>query len=525
MDASNRTAAAMAVSDDRITTIGSVDEVIKQRGPETRVHDLSGRTIIPGFVDAHSHFPGSAVVRRLLVDLNSPPIGGVNSIDDIVTRLKERAGKVPAGQWLQGTGYDDTLIAEKRHPTRADLDRVSTRHPIYVTHISGHLAAANSAALKLAGIDRATPQPLGGKFRIDPATGEPDGVLEETAMQKVSALLPKIGDDDLIAAVADASIEYAGRGVTTAQSGATAPPAIRQALAAFEQGKLGVRLNLWPVMGAPPATLPDGQSMLALTATKGFADGSIQGYTGYLSQPYHSHVHLQPDYRGYPRGDKAALAKQVLDLHKQRRQLAIHANGDAAIDDVLDAYAAAQAADPWPDARHVVVHAQMAREDHLDRMAKLDVIPSFFVLHVFYWGDRHRDLFLGPERAARISPTASALKRGIPFTLHADTPVVPMNPLMIVWAAVNRVTSGGQVLGPEQRIAPLEALRAVTINAARQERQEASRGSLEVGKFADFAVLDGNPLTVDPMRIRDIAVLETWVGGRPVFQANRPSGR
>ncbi|MBM3515549.1 MAG: amidohydrolase, partial [Alphaproteobacteria bacterium] len=488
-----------------------------ERGPNTVVHDLKGRTVIPGFVDAHSHFPGSAVVRRLLVDLNSPPIGGVTSIDDMIVRLSARAAALPAGAWLQGTGYDDTLIVEKRHPTRADLDRVATDRPIYVTHISGHLAAANSFALKLAGIDRATPQPLGGKFRIDPATGEPDGVLEETAMQKVSSLLPKIGDEDLIAAIGDASAEYASRGITTAQSGATAPPAMRQAITALEQGALSIRLNLWPVLGTPSLGMPTGQTMLAVTATKSFADGSIQGYTGYLSQPYHTHVHLDPAYRGYPRGASATLAKQVLDAHTQRRQLAIHANGDAAIDDVLAAYEAAQTADPWPDARHIVVHSQMAREDQLDRMAKLGVVPSFFVLHVYYWGDRHRDLFLGPDRAACISPTASALRRGIPFTLHADTPVVPMNPLLIIWAAVSRLTSSGKVLGPDQRLAPIDALRALTVNAARQERQEANRGSLEPGKFADFAVLDQSPLAVDPVAIRDIQVLETYLGGTRVF--------
>lgn len=520
LDAANRTAEALAVTGDVISAIGARADVMATRGPATAMVDLGGATVIPGFVDAHSHFPGSAVVRRLLVDLNSPPIGEVTSIDGIVAKLKARAATLPPGAWLQGTGYDDTLIAEKRHPTRADLDRVSTDQPIYVTHISGHLAAANSAALKLAGIDKSTPQPLGGKFRIDPTTGEPDGVLEETAMQKVSSLLPKISDDDIIAAMADASMEYASRGVTTAQAGASAPPAIAQAVEALRQGKLSVRLNMWPVMQvvlAPNVILPTVPDPIALTASKGFADGSIQGYTGYLSQPYHSHVHLDPKYRGYPRDAADKLAAQVLTLHKRHVQMAIHANGDAAIDDVLHAYAAAQAAAPWPDARHVVVHAQMAREDQLDRMKDLGVIPSFFVLHVFYWGDRHRDLFLGPERAARISPTGSALKRGIPFTLHADTPVVPMDPLRIVWAAVNRVTSSGKVLGPEQRIPAIEALRAVTVNAARQEGQEATRGSLEVGKLADFAVLDQNPLAVEPMTIKDIAVRATYVGGKRIF--------
>ena len=526
LDGQSRVAQSLAVTDGIIAAVGTDGEVLSTKGPATVVRDLGGRTVIPGFVDAHSHFPGSAVVRNLMVDLNSPPIGAVKTIDDVVGLLKARAAKLPVGAWLQGSGYDDTLLAEKRHPTRADLDRVAADRPIYITHISGHLAVANSAALKLAGIDRTTPQPFGGKFRIDPATNQPDGVLEETAMNKVAALLPRITDEEIFKAIEDAAAEYAARGVTTAQSGAASADTIRQAVAALGRGLLPIRFNIWPMVptrndilsGKFDPAVPPGQSFLALTATKGFADGSIQGYTGYLSQPYHSHLHLEPNYRGYPRGEAGELAAQVLALHKSRVQVAIHANGDAAIDDVLAAYGAAQAADPWPDARHVVVHAQMAREDQLDRMAELGVVPSFFVLHVYYWGDRHRDLFLGPERAARISPTASALRRGIPFTLHADTPVVPMNPLLIVWAAVNRVTSSGQVLGPDQRIPAPEALKAVTINAARQEHQESTRGSLETGKFADFVVLDRNPLAVAPMAIRDLAVLETVVGGRAVYR-------
>ncbi len=200
-------------------------------------------------------------------------------------------------------------------------------------------------------------------------------------------------------------------------------------------------------------------------------------------------------------------------------QVAIHANGDAAIDDALDAIEAAQLGDPELDARPIIVHAQMTRPDQLDRMKKLRVIPSFFVLHTYYWGDRHRERFLGPERAARISPTHTAQEKGVRFTLHCDTPVVPLDPLRLVWAAVNRRTTSGQELGPEERIDVTSALRAVTIDAAFQGFEEDSKGSLEPGKLADLVILGRSPLAENPADLAAIPVLETIIGGESVWRA------
>jgi predicted amidohydrolase YtcJ len=211
------------------------------------------------------------------------------------------------------------------------------------------------------------------------------------------------------------------------------------------------------------------------------------------------------------------LTTQVKKLHRDGYQIAIHGNGDAAIDNILYAYREAQKETPRKDARHVIVHAQMAREDQLDAMKELDIIPSFFMLHTYYWGDRHRDIFMGRERAHRISPANSAISRGLRFTLHTDAPVVPMDPLLLVWAAVNRISTGGDVIGAEQRVTPVEALRAVTINAAWQHFDEARTGSIEPGKLADFVILSENPLLA-PERIKDMQVLETIVGGRAIYK-------
>jgi predicted amidohydrolase YtcJ len=258
---------------------------------------------------------------------------------------------------------------------------------------------------------------------------------------------------------------------------------------------------------------------------KEFADGSIQGYTGYLSEPYHVIPEgLPADYRGFPHYTRDALAEKILEIHAAGRQAIVHGNGDAAIDDILYGFRQAQEAFPREDTRHVINHAQMAREDQLDEMKELGVIPSFFVLHTYYWGDRHRDIFMGPERAARMSPTQSAEARGIRYTIHTDTPIVPMEPMRLIWSAVNRVSTSGAVIGANQAVSPIEALRATTIDAAHMNFEEDIKGSIEVGKLADLVVLSDNPLEVDRMAIKDITVEKTIVGGEVVYAVDEIAG-
>lgn len=524
-------AEAIAITGDRISAVGRTTDLAQTAGPKTTIIDLGGHTVLPGFIDAHGHFPSTGLIEKHFVDLNSPPIGSVTSIDETVSALIEKAKTVPEGDWIQGRGYDDTLIVEMRHPTRWELDRVSTEHPIYISHISGHLGVANSLALELAGVSRDTPQPFGGKIRMDAESGEPNGVLEEPpAMGFVTKLLPEFSEDDMIDAVAKAATDYASVGITTAQQGATGPNGADVFTKTYEQGRLPIRVHVWPVLQAMAALIekggtlkePDADGMVTYRAVKGFADGSIQGYTGYLSQPYHSHSHNDPRYRGYPRMDREALAKQVMTVHNAGYQIAIHGNGDAAIDDVLYAFDRAQEANPRDDARHIVIHAQMTREDQMDRMAETGTIPSFFNMHTYYWGDRHWEIFMGPERAAQMSPASWAVRRGIPFTLHADTPVVPMEPLRIVWSAVNRLSSGGRVIGADQRISVIEALKGITTYAAYQAFEENDKGTIEPGKLADLVVLARNPLTIPPIELADIPVMRTMVGGRTVFEQTAP---
>jgi hypothetical protein len=524
MDAGNRIVEALSVREDRIEALGSTEEIMALVGEETEVVDLRGRTLLPGFVDAHGHFPYSGF-STIAADLASPPVGDIENMEQLLAEVKRWADRTEPGEWVMGMGYDDTLLAEKRHPTRRELDGVSSDHPIAIGHVSGHLMVANSAALAYLGIDASTPNPEGGVIGRREGSTEPNGLLEETATKELVALLQDLTLMQVFNMIKAATREYAQVGVTTAQSGGV-PPSLASGLSLFSKlGVIPLRLELFPFERDFREQLADGSydpadydtDRLNMSAVKIVADGSIQGYTGYLSQPYHTPYHGDPNHRGYAAVPREELFKQVEAVHAAGYQLAIHGNGDESIEDILDAFEAAQQKHPRKDPRMILIHSQMAREDQVARMKALGVTPSFFTAHTWYWGDRHRDIFIGPERAAVISPGRWAMDNGLRFSSHLDTPVVPMEPLQAVWSQVFRQTYGGDVLGPEQRVDVMTALRAVTIDAAWQVFQEDNRGSLEPGKYADLVVLSGNPLD-DPMQMRDLLVERTLVGGATIYR-------
>ena len=523
MDPNHPIAEAVAIERDRIVAVGSRADVESYVRAGTQVHDLHGQILLPGFIDAHGHFPGSglAVVG---VDLNSRPIGNTRTIGDVMAALKAKAAETKPGEWIFGFGYDDTLLTEMRHPTRDELDAASSDHPIFLMHISGHMGVANSLALEEAGIAEDTPDPNGGVIVKDPNTGRLTGLLEENAATPVQLMAMGYSAWDFIAMVKDAADEYARVGVTTAQSGAVTLQLAKGLLMASRLGLIPFRLELWPIFDELGLQLLDGSvdpeslsnDRVRIGAIKIIADGSIQGFTGYLSEPYHVPFKGDPNYRGYPRVSREDLVDIVRKYHEADYPLAIHGNGDASIDDIIYAVGEAQRLHPRADARTIVIHSQMARLDQLDDMKRLGMTPSFFAAHTYYWGDRHWSTFMGPERAARMSPTKSALDRGLRFSVHLDTPVTPMLPLLAVWSAVHRISTGGRVIGEAERIDPMQALRAVTIDAAWQIFREDELGSIEVGKLADLVVLDGNPLE-RPDAIRDLAVVQTVVGGVTIY--------
>lgn len=524
LDDNNGVFEAVSVRDDRIEQLGNSETILGLAGDKTDVIDLRGRTLMPGFVDAHGHFPASGQVI-FSADLNSPPIGDIVTIEDALERLRQKAEERPDG-WIMGWGYDDTMIAEGRHLTREDLDTVSADRPVAVMHISGHLASANSAALAATGIDENTPDPEGGHIQRDPQSPDqqrPTGVLEETAARMVVRRMFDIGVTDGVRMASHAARNYLKQGVTTASAGGM-PLAAAKGLGPMS--RLNVfpqRLALFPMYedvkemvvneGWDPKSLEGGR--VSVPRVKIVADGSIQGFTGYLSEPYYQAYKGNPEYRGYPSVPRDALFEQVEDLFERKIRVAIHCNGDASLDDALDALEAANAKYPWPDARPLIIHAQMTRYDQIARMAEMGVTPSFYSAHTYYWGDRHAAIFMGPERASNMSPAKWALDAGVRFSSHMDTPVLPMLPLQAVWSQVERKSSSGVVIGEHQRIGRLDALRAVTIDAAWQVFMDDQIGSIEPGKLADLVVLSGNPL--EAADIRDLVVDRTFIGGAEVY--------
>ena len=524
MNAENRVVEALSVRGAKVSRVGSTEEILAEVTDKTVVTDLRGRTLMPGFVDAHGHFPGSGQVV-FSTDLNSPPIGNIEDMSQLMERLKDAHEARPDG-WLTGFGYDDTLLAEGRHPTREDLDQISATRPIAIGHVSGHLYAVNSAALAEIGIDESTPDPEGGVIQRDPNSPDgrrPNGVLEETASRQVLLKALDIGITDGIRMTTHAAREYLQAGVTTASAGGM-PLGLAKLLGPLSQlNVFPQRVALFPLLEEVESEVLSGEwrpeamaaGRLSLPRVKIIADGSIQGYTGYLSEPYYEPYKGDVLYRGYPSVSRDDLFRQVEGLHIQKVQYAIHVNGDASVEDALDAIEVAQQSQPWPDARPLFIHAQMSRKDQIQRMAQLGVTPSFFSGHTYYWGDRHAAIFMGPERAANMSPAGWALDAGIRYSAHADTPVTPMLPLQVVWSQVNRITTGGAVLGRHQRVAPMAALRAVTIDAAWQVFMDDSVGSLEPGKLADMVVLSGSPL--ESLDVRELLVERTFIGGAEVY--------
>jgi predicted amidohydrolase YtcJ len=550
-------AEALAVQNGRILAVGSLAEVMATKGTDTKTIDLGGKTLMPGFFDPHSHVVMQSA-KFATANLDPKPIGEAGSIADIQRILREwmERTKVPPGKWVIGWGYDDTGIAEQRHPNRDDLDAVSTEHPILLVHISGHLMTGNSRMLAEVGITADTPDPAGGVIQRKPGSQEPNGVLEENAMYLVAKSLPAPTPEQAMKMIEDGLAYYAAAGITTAQDCATFKGTLNLLSAMDQAGRLPIDVIAWPMYKGVDDTVFESivadrgkRGRLRLGGLKMTVDGSIQGYTAFLTEPYFkdpnsspvpdkcdgeradrifvsaddatAHSHSAPEssegHRGYSSMTQEQVDAWIKRCDDNGVQVQVHTNGDAATDMVIKAVEKVRAERPRPDLRTTIIHAQTMRDDQLDFAAAHGLTPSFFPIHVWFWGDRHRDLFLGPERAVRVDPARSALNRNLKVTLHHDAPIAGIEMLKVAWAAVNRVTTSGKVLGPDERITPFEALRAITADAAWQSREEDRKGTLEAGKLADLVILSDDPLTVDPMKIKDIQVLQTVKQGVVVY--------
>lgn len=492
--------------------------------PNVEKVNLQGNVLVPGFVDGHSHFLQTAA-EHLSLNARTSPLGDSDSLDALLESLKRQLQdpRFDSVQYLIASGYDESVYPDHRLPNRYDLDSVTSR-PLALTHISGHNTVFNSAALKLAGIDDSYVPAADGSVGRFP-DGTLSGLFYENAVRDV---LPKKNlnvEKVLRDGIRESVSEYASVGVTTAQDGGTGLEYYQAVRKLADESAIAIDVVSYISGDNPEAILNVEenrryQNHYRVAGYKIFLDGSPQAKTAWLSKPYKKTLVGQDDtYRGsgiYTDEQLREILKKVLQNHWQ---INVHTNGDEAIEQLIRIFAQLQ--EQFPDAketRPVSIHCQTVREDQLDRMKQLGILASFFVDHVYYWGDYHEQEILGEERARRISPLAQALDKGISFSLHQDTPVTKQQPLFAIHNAVNRTTRSGKVLGGEFRLTPWQALKAVTINAAYQLFEEQSKGSIEVGKNADFVILDQNILTVAPERIKDTKVLETIKDDESIYR-------
>ena len=531
VDEANTDADAVAVRGQEIVAVGTRREIARFEAESTRIVELGDRTLVPGFIDAHGHL-GMAMQMLDLLNASSPPVGPMNSIDDIVEAIKVRIEEqeIPPGGFVMGYGYDDSLLSENRHPNRDDLDRASAEHAIVLLHVSGHLATINSRALGIFGLDESTEDPYGGVIRRRPGTQIPDGVLEETAAHLALAPMMEAGANVSPAAFAaqvHKAIAYnASFGVTTIQDGASSAEMVAGLRAVGEVRPLAVDVAAFPVFRPvdeerTPAEVGFSQEYengVRVAGVKFVLDGSPQGRTAWMTEPYtEGPPGADPDYVAYPMTPPAYYKKHVKRMIDSGVPILAHANGDAAIDLMIEGVDEALDGEA-KDHRSVTIHAQLAREDQLDEMLRLGIVPSYFAAHPFFWGDWHRKSF-GDDRAMRISPLRSSLERGIHFTIHNDAMVVPPNIMLLIEVAVGRKTRAGVTLGEDQRISFEDALYAVTLGAAYQYFEEDIKGSITVGKQADLVVLERDAGAVPVADISEVAVLETFARGVSVYAA------
>ncbi|MCX7051663.1 MAG: amidohydrolase [Proteobacteria bacterium] len=521
-------AEALAVRDGKILAVGTRAEVAKAAGAGAAQVDLAGRTLLPGFIDGHSHLLNYAD-SLVQANLNPPPIGGVTKIADIIEALRKLKSDMKAGPGdpLIGQGYDQDMLAERRHPTAADLDAAFPDNPVILVHASGHMLVANSLAFKAVKIDASTPDPEGGTILRKPGGREPLGLVQEMGMYPFQPILkgarkPEVDLDLVKRAVA----HYAANGYTTASEALVLGEKMPVIEAAADAGAFSIDVIALPaftmaaeLVGTGKIKWGEYRKGLKYAGLKIAVDGSPQGKTAYLTRPFLTPVPgCKTDCRGFPNLTQDQVNQLVLLTYKNGVQMFSHCNGDAAIDMMIAGHENAEKvlATPGKDRRTVIIHSQIMRPDQLDAYAKQGLLPSFFSNHVYYWGDVHY-ANLGPERAEFISPLASAFKRGIRATNHTDATVTPTDPMFLLWTSVNRVTREGRVLGEAERVTPYQGLQALTVNGAYEYFEEASKGTLEVGKRADFVVLDKNPIKVAPMTLKDIRVLETIKDGKRVY--------
>lgn len=512
IDPSKPRAQAVAIRDGKFVAVGSNDDINDLAGPNTNVVDLPGKTVLPGFIDAHIHVLSSGIRHVMAADCDK------RTVAEIQNALRERTATASPGEWVQGFKFDDTKTDERRFLNKEDLDSVSTKHPILLSHRAGHVFYMNSLGLERAGFTRDTPDPQGGRLGRT-SSGDLNGVIYERAMERVNPLLPSVKPEDQREGLRTICKMLNQAGLTSVHDARVT----NDQLLTYQEGRENsdLTLRVYMLMGIDhfPA-LRDagvktglGDDRLRIGGIKMVSDGAIATRTAYLSEPYIG----SDDDCGILAMAPDETEERVMDIHRAGFQVAIHANGDLAIDMVLTAYEKAQAAFPRQDPRHRVEHCTLVNPDILNRMKASGTLATPFCTYVYYHGEKMQ--YYGEERLKRMFAQRSFLDYGVMSTGATDYPPGPYEPLMGIQSCVTRTDSSGKVWGENQRITVEEALRIYTLHGAYASFEENLKGSIEPGKLADLVVLGADPTQIDPMTIKDIPVERTIVGGKTVYEA------
>ena len=526
---------ALAEAQGVIIAAGPLDEVMALRGPETEMIDLAGRTMIPGFVDAHGHV-FMIGIQALSANLLPAPDGTVNDIPALqeVMRayLAANPDRVARAGLLMGFGYDDAQLAEERHPTRDDLDAVSTEIPIYILHQSGHLGVANSKALEIARITADSPDPAGGVIRRREGSSEPNGVMEENASAAMALAMMRNLDAEAARAIFRAGLDLiTSYGYTTAQEGRSTPAVARLMQAVATEEGIDIDVVTYPDVLVDRDFIRDNLSMtyadrFRVGGAKLTIDGSPQGFTALRDKPYYNPpAGYRADYKGYASATPDQVFEAVDWAFENGVQILVHANGEGASDMLIGAVDTATGKFGQADRRPVLIHGQFLRQDQVEDYDRLGVFPSLFPMHTFYWGDWHRDRTVGPVAADNISPTGWVRARGMMFSSHHDAPVAFPDSMRILDATVTRRSRSNDIIGPDQRVDVITALKAMTLWPAYQHFEEDRKGSLEPGKLADLVILSEDPTAIDPELLDTIKVAETIKEGETIYRAAEREGR
>ena len=505
-------AQALAIFGDRILAVGSNEEILRLGSTLTRRVDLQGLTVTPGFIDAHSH-PGPSG-RRHLTDIDC----SLDSIAKIKDAVYKKASALKAGEWVLGFKYDDTKTQEGRYLSRQDLDEASPNHPVFITHRGGHTAFVNTLALTKTKVDENTPNPNGGEYEKDPVSGKLTGRILENAMYVFEQFRPEVTDEMWVDGVNLISDMLARAGITSVTDAGGSPQDLDAYQAAYKQGSLKTRiychirgLGIYKMMTAGIRT-GLGDKWVRVGAMKTAIDGSISERTARLSQPF---IGSDDDF-GMLTSTPEDLYEICSDAHQGGWQLGVHSNGDVGIDITLGVFERLQKEHPVADPRFRLEHCTVINDDLVRRIKALDAIPCPFSTYVYWHSEKMK--FYGAERLNQMFALRSFLDADIKVTQTSDYPPGPYEPMMALQSSVTRVGYDGQLWGPKQRITVEEAIKVGTLHGAYASFEEHEKGSITPGKLADLTVLGADPTQVDPMKIMDISIEKTMVGGSWVFE-------